>query len=146
LPKLTLVAPLPVRSEVIRGAIAACGLGDSLPAVYSAGDGVRLVVDTRHGKVWVDELEIPELQCGTHPFNFVTLLARARGGPVALEKISEELSSGRQDNTSAARQAKAEAKKIMCDALVAAGRTAIDDPFPTAGTGNYRCALPSYVV
>jgi hypothetical protein len=145
MPKVILDSPLPRRPQVIRSAIAACGLRDSLPAVYSAEDGVRLVVDTRHGKVWIDQVEILELQCGTHPFNFVTLLARARG-PVAIEEISEKLSPGRQDGTSAARQAKGEAKKIICDAMAAVGRTFAEDPFPSAGTGYYRCALASYVV
>jgi len=145
LAKVMLDAPVPSRRQVIRDAITVCGIADSLPAVHRAPDGARLVVDVRLKKVWVDGIEIVGLKPDTHAFRFVELLAKSRGALVSADDITAGLSVARQDGTTTARQAKNAAKKIIVDAMAVAGRTFVVDPFPSAGTGFYRCAFPSYV-
>jgi hypothetical protein len=96
------------------------------------------------GKVWVDGVEIANLPPGSKPFQFITFMAR-HSAPVCRNEIVKEISPGRQDEDVVARQAKSSANKMIAKAMSAAGRTWNEDPFPTAGTGLYRCALPAYV-
>ncbi|MDP8983020.1 MAG: hypothetical protein M3O35_20785 [Acidobacteriota bacterium] len=144
LSKVLLDSVLPKRNQVVREAIKACGLANSMAAIDCAPDGARLVVDTRLQKVWVDGLEINNLPAESHPFRFIELMARSCG-PMSLNEISAKLSSGRQDGNTTARQAKGNAKRIISEALLADGRELDGDPFPSAGGGFYRCALPSHV-
>jgi hypothetical protein len=144
LSKVLLDSVLPKRHQVVREAIKACGLADSMAAIDCAPDGARLVVDTRLQKVWVDGLQINNLPAESHPFRFIELMARSCA-PMSLNEISAKLSSGRLDGNTTARQAKGNAKRIISEALLADGRELDGDPFPSAGGGYYRCALPSHV-
>jgi hypothetical protein len=137
--------PVPSREEALRGAVAAAGLQHAVPALFMAPAGVRLVVDRTRGMVWVDGHPIHELKPGNRPFRFVTLLAEAMGRPVESFAIKAELSDARQDGDTVTRQAKTNANKAIREAMAAAGRPFEEDPFPTCGTGMYRCTLPSFV-
>jgi len=64
---------------------------------------------------------------------------------VSRDEIVKNLSSGRQDEDVAARQAKTAANKAIAKAMTAAGREFDTDFFPAAGIGFYRCTLPAYV-
>lgn len=141
-----IIDPLPTRAEVTRKAIAASGLTSAVPAVFSAPEGTRLVVDSARGKVWIDGVEIEGLRAGTHPFRLVDALAKRSPSAVSTEELTNELSGARKDGDTTARQAKAAAKKHISEAMAKAGRTLDEDPFPIAKTGYYRCALLSYVV
>jgi hypothetical protein len=145
LPAAAVQHTLPSREEVIRAGIAAAGLQSAVPAVYIVPDGVRLVVDRARGMVWVDGLPINGLKPGSHPFQFVTLLAEAMGHPVDSLAIKAALSDARRDDNTVTRQAKAKANQAIREAMAAAGRAFEGDPFPPCGTGLYRCTLPSYV-
>jgi len=144
LAKITLESALPTRRVIIREAAHACGLADCIPALYTAPDRARLIVDTRMGKVWVDGVEIANLPPGSKPFQFITFMAR-HSTPVSRDEIVKEISPGRTDEDTVARQAKSSANKLIVNAMSAADRNWNEDPFPNAGTGFYRCALPAYV-
>ncbi|HTU34518.1 MAG TPA: hypothetical protein VMF66_12015 [Candidatus Acidoferrum sp.] len=144
LTQVTLEKVIPTQRGVIRDALCACGLADHVPAIHVAPDGARLIVDTKLGRIWVDGVEIGGLQPTSHPFKFITLMARG-SAPVSRDEIVKELSSGRQDEDVAARQAKTAANKAIAKAMTAAGRSFDPDFFPAAGTGFYRCTLPAYV-
>lgn len=146
LPAAVLEDPLPSREQAIRVAIAAAGLADVVPAVFTAPDGARLVIDTRRGIVWVDGIEITDMKQGTHPFRFVERLARYSAIAVSTRDLTAELSGARDDGNTAARQAKAAARRLIREALAQAGRSCEEDFFPVSGTGAYRCAIVSYVV
>lgn len=143
LASVMLESALPTSRWLIRQAVYACGLDGSVPAVHVAPDGARLVVDTRIGKVWVDGVEIGGLPTDSHAFQLIELLARR--SPMSAEDVVAKISPGRQDGTTAARQAKSNAKQMIVEAMAAAGRTFDEDPFPSAGRGLYRCAFPSFV-
>lgn len=143
LAKVILESPIPELHQVIRNAIQVCGFAN-VTAIHSAPDGARLVVDTICKKVWIDGVEIGGLQADSHAFKLIELMARA-SMPVSHDEITANLSAGRQDENTVARQAKTAARKTIREAMTAAGRTFDDDPFPSAGTGFYRCTLPAYV-
>jgi hypothetical protein len=124
--------------------VAAAGVTDRVSALSVARDGARLVVDTRRQLVWVDGVLITSLRPDTHPYRFVLRMAQATA-PVSQDVLTEELSGARQDGTTTARQAKKNAKDAIRDALAVAGRELGEDPFPSCGTGHYRCILPSDV-
>lgn len=142
--QVTLETLIPTRRSLIRGALDACGLADLAPAIHSAPDGARLVVDTMLGRLWIDGVEIGGLQPNFHPFKFITLMAR-HSTPVSHDEIVKELSSARQDENMAARQAKTAANKAIARAMTAADHAFDRDYFPAAGTGFYRCTLPAFV-
>lgn len=145
LAKVRLAEPLPSQGLVIRESIAACGLASAVAAVYSAPDNARLVVDTIRGQVWVDGVEIRAIHTGTHPFQLVEALARSSPSPVSTEDLTTQLSEARKDGDTTARQAKADARKSIINAMAEAGREFDEDPFPSGPTGCYRCAFVSYV-
>jgi hypothetical protein len=142
---IPLDSALPSKKDVIRSAISACSLTDSTPAIYFCHDDARLVVDARLKRVWVDGVELTDLQPDSQAFRFVEVMVRNQG-PVSTEHLSSILSSGRQDGNTTARQAKNQVRKIIAEAMRGAGRVFDEDPFPSAGTGNYRCAFPPFVV
>jgi hypothetical protein len=117
---------------------------DTVPVIHAAPEGARLVVDTKFNKIWIDSVEILGLQPDSHSFRFIVALARSPLR-VSSNDISEMLSPGRQDGNTPARQAKNQARKIIIAAMAASNRSFDEDPFPSAGPGHYRCALPSYV-
>lgn len=137
--------PLPVREDVIRAAISQFGLESMVPAVHYAPSGTRLVVDTKHGKVWLDGIEITGLRPGTQPFRFVEILANRCPSSMSAYELTDALSGGRQDGDTTARQAKLAARKAIADAIARAGRQVPDDLFPTQA-GSYRCTIRSHVV
>lgn len=144
LARVVIDSALPTKRELTRSAISACGLLDTVPAIHAAPDGARLVVDTKFNKIWIDDIEIPGLQADSHSFRFIEAMARSPLR-VSSNDMSEKLSPGRQDGNTSARQAKTQVKKIITAAMAASGRSFDEDPFPSAGPGHYRCALPSYV-
>ena len=139
--------PLPSRQDVVRGAIAAAGLTEAVPALFTSPENTRLVVDTRLGKVWFDGVEVPALRPETHPFMLVEAVARACPRAVPKTDLSSSLSSSRVDGDTSARQAKSQAVRLIRAATAAAGRALepLLDPFPSMG-GSYRCVVSSYVV
>lgn len=134
---------LPTRHSLIRQAIYKCGLDGCVPATHIAPEEARLVIDTQIGKVWVDGVEIGSLPRDSHAFQFIELLARK--SPVSADDVVAKISPGRQDDTTAARQAKSQAKQIIATAMAALGRTLDEDPFPSAGRKLYRCAFPAFL-
>ena len=64
---------------------------------------------------------------------------------MSADDVVAKISPGRQDDTTAARQAKSQAKQIIAAAMAGAGRTFDEDPFPSAGKKLYRCAVPAFV-
>jgi hypothetical protein len=146
LPTALLRGALPSRASVIREAIYACGLTNAVPAVFSAPEGTRLVVDTQRGQIWIDGVEIQGIHRGTHPFGLVEALAKSLTSPVSTRDLSHALSGARRDGDTTARQAKTAARKCIEEAMARAGRAFDEDPFPSGPTGCYRCAIPSYVV
>jgi hypothetical protein len=144
LTQVTLETLIPTRRSLIRDALNACGLADLVPAIHIAPDDARLVVDAKHGRLWIDGMEIGGVQPNSHPFKFIALMARGLTR-VSRDEIVRELSSGRQDEDVAARQAKTAANKAIVKAMTAAGHSIVSDFFPAAGTGFYRCTLPGFV-
>lgn len=143
LARVVLESALPEPRSLIRQAIYACGLDSSVAAIQIAPDGARLIVDTQIGKVWIDGVEIRGIPTDSHAFQFIELLARR--SPVSADEIVDKISPGRQDDTTAARQAKSQAKQMIAESMAAAGRSLDEDPFPSAGRRLYRCALLAYV-
>ena len=144
LAKVIIDSALPTERELKRRAINSCGLADSVPAIHAAPDGARLVVDTKFSRIWIDDIEIVGLQPDSHPFRFIEIMARS-SVRVSSEEMSTKLSPGRQDGNTSARQAKNQVKKTITAAMAAAGHSFDEDPFPSAGSGHYRCAFPSHV-
>jgi hypothetical protein len=146
LARVLLDSALPTRQALVRQAVNACGLDATLPAIHTAPDGARLVVDTRIGKVWVDGVEIHGLSSDSQPFKFLVFMARS-SMPVTRDEIVNVISPGRQrqDEDTAARQAKSRTRELIAESMAAVGRSLDEDPFPAAGRGFYRCALPPYV-
>ncbi len=143
--KVILDGPSPSRRFVIRAAIAANGLNDKMPAVYCSPDRARLVVDLRLKKAWIDGIELTDLKPDSHVFRFIEILANSGGNPISTVAITEALSPARADGDTTARSAKLSAKKLINKAMADAGHTIDNDIFPSAGTGHYRCTLPSFV-
>jgi hypothetical protein len=143
---VTLESALPTKQELIRQAVCACALDGSVPALFTAPDGARLVVDTRLGKVWVDGVEIKGLSSDSQPYKFLVLMANS-STPVSRDEIVNVISPGRQkqDEDTAARQAKSRARELIAEAMAAVGRSFDEDPFPAAGRGLYRCAFLSHL-
>jgi len=135
---------LSTKGEVVRAAILACGIAENVPAIYSAPEEAKLVVDSKQKRIWIEGVEITGIQPDTHGYFFVEALAR-HPGPLSLEELSKKLSQGRQDGDLSARQAKTHVRKMIAEAMAAVGRSFDEDPFPTGGRGCYRCALPPYV-
>ncbi|WP_263356153.1 hypothetical protein [Acidicapsa ligni] len=145
LPTVIIESALSTRGEVMRSAINACGVTDSVAAIHIAPDGARLVVDSQLKKVWIDGLEIAGLPLDSHPFKLIELMVRRSPAPVSIQEISTVLSPYRQDGNLSARQAKSEAKKIIVNAMAAHGRSFHEDLFPSVGSGFYRCAFPPFI-
>lgn len=139
--------PIPSRKPVIRDCARACGFLDRLAAIFRAPEGAELVVDTRLKKVWIYGAEVKELRPDSQQFRFVEMLAGSNGDRVSVEAITRVLSEARYltDGTTTARQAKSRANKFIIPALKTAAVTDTSDPFPSAGTGFYRCRLRSFV-
>ena len=142
-----LSGPIPSEQQVIRDGAAACGFAAKLPAIVRAPESAELVVDTRLKKVWVCGNEVQQLSPDSQLFQFVEMLAGSDGAPVSSGEITQALSEARfqTDGTTTARQAKLKAKKLILQALEAADAPDTSDPFPSAGTGCYRCRLRSFV-
>lgn len=138
-------SPLPSRADVISAAVAAAGLRGTVPAIYSAPAGTRLVVDTVRGAVWFDGLPIPGINAPTHAFRFVELLARSAPHPLTGDELVRVLSPARDDENVPARRAKHIAANAIRSVLEQAGRP-YEDPFPSAAKHGYRCIVPAHVV
>lgn len=136
--------PLPARNSLVRAITAKLNLTEQLPAILTAPDKARLIVDTRRGVIWYDRIEVPDLKPGTHQFQFIELLARTAPGAVSKDDLVKHLSCGRSDGDQAARSAKAKAKKAIGAALEAAG-IRFQDPFQSED-GCYRLTVLSYIV
>ena len=144
---VVLSGPIPSKQQVVRDGAKACGFADELPAIHRAPDNIELVVDKRLKTVWVCGNEVHDFTPDSQQFQFVEMLAAANGAPVSLDQITQAISAGRlgADGTTAARQAKTRAKRIVVQALTACAGDNSSDPFPSAGRGYYRCTLRSFV-
>jgi hypothetical protein len=143
---VTLESALPSKQGLIHQAVCACGIDASVPALHTAPEGARLVVDTRLAKVWVDGVEIKGLSNDSQPYKFLVLMAKS-STPVSRDDIVNLISPGRQkqDEDTAARQAKSRARELITESMATLGQSFDEDPFPAAGRGHYRCAVLSYV-
>jgi hypothetical protein len=83
------------------------------------------------------------LQTDSHAFQLIELLALK--SPVSADEVIAKISPGRQDDTTAARQAKRQAKQAIAAAMAASGRIFDEDPFPPAGKKLDRCAFAPFV-
>ena len=144
---VVLSSAIPSKHQIIHDGAAACGFADQLPAIYRAPESSELVVDKRLKKVWVYRNEVHHLSPDSQIFKFVEMLAGSNGAPVSFEAITQALSAARlqTDGTTTARQAKMQTKNQIVRALKVAGATDTSDPFPSGGTGHYRCRLRSFV-
>lgn len=138
--------PLPSPKEVTRAVIAACGLTNKVPAVFTAPEGSRLVVDSRVSKVWIDGIEITGLRAGSHPFRLVEALARACPEGVPTDSLTKDLSGARMDGDTTARQAKTAALRAIHQSMAETGRTFEEEPIVSGPPGFYRCTLLAHVV
>ena len=135
---------IPDRQRIIPDIITACNLAGQVPALWTAPANARLVVDTQRGKVWFDKVEITDLKRGTHPFNFVRILAENSPRAIDKHELAAQISAGRTDGDQTARTAKMAAKKCIEAALKAKGLT-LDDPFKSE-TCSYRLTVLAYIV
>ena len=99
-------SPLPHRERVIADIVAAYNL--VVPAILTAPEASRLVVDERFGKIWFDRVEISTLTAGTQAYKFVAILARNPHAAVNKYVLSEQLSPASQGDDYPARAAKAD--------------------------------------
>ena len=138
---------IPSNRQVLLEGTQAYGLADRLPAIVRAPPRAELVVDLRLKKVWVCGNEVHHILPDSQLFQFVEILAGSNNAPVSCDEITRALSAARlrTDGTTTARQVKMRAKKLIVEELKAAGSEDTSDPFPTAGTGCYRCRLLSFV-
>lgn len=143
-PSVLLDSPLPAKNALVRAIATKLNLAHTLPAIVTAPDTARLVVDTRQGTIWFDRTEVPDLKPGTHPFAFTEILARNAPNTVSKDVLLAHLSPGRGDGDQAARSAKTKARKAMEEALQGTG-ACFDDPFRSE-SGGYRLTVPAYVV
>lgn len=144
LSEVLLDGPLPDRRRVVQDIIGVAGLQDRAQAIQLAPAGARLVVDTRHGKVWLDGVEVLGLRPPGQPFGFVEALASACPSPLDGHELSGRLSPGRGDGDQAARSAKTAANKLIRSALSAQGRP-YEDIFRSE-KGRFRLTVPPFVV
>jgi hypothetical protein len=133
---------LPDRWRVVRDIIAAAKLEDQVPARLIAPPAARLVVDSRLGKIWYDETEITGLEPGTHPFQFLEIVAGIAPSVINKHNIAKQLSEGRKDGDQVVRAAKSKAIKLIETALAAKGLP-FEDPFKSE-RGSFRLTVPAY--
>jgi hypothetical protein len=105
-----------------------------------------IAFNARIGKVWVDGVEIKGLSSDSQPYKFLVLMANS-STPVSRDEIVNVISPGRQkqDEDTAAQQAKSRARQLIAEAMAAVGRSFDEDPFPAAGRGLYRCTFLSHL-
>jgi hypothetical protein len=144
IPSVVVDNPLPARNAMIRAIAAKLNLTEQLPAVLTAPEKARLIVDTQRGTIWFDRIEVADLKPGTHQFRFAELLARKAPAIVSKEELAKELSQGRTDGDQAARSAKTKLNQAIRAALEGSGHQ-FEDPFRSEG-GCYRLIVPPYVV
>ncbi|RNL64480.1 hypothetical protein [Zhongshania marina] len=130
---------LPERQRLIQDIIAKTNLEGRVPALLTAPERARLVVDSRLGKIWVDGIHIAGLDPGTHPFRFVELLAKSAPNPINKHDLASQLSESRNDGDQTARSAKTAANKKIKTALENEGRS-FEDPFKSEN-GLYRLII-----
>lgn len=144
-PSVLMPRLLPAKNALIRAIASKLSLTDQLPAVLTAPDNARLIVDTKRGEIFFDRVHVTGLTTGTHPFHFTELVARNAPRPVPSDDLVRVLSSGRSDGDQTARTAKSKAKKAIEDALQAAGVASFEDPFRPEN-GSYRLTVIPHVV
>ena len=139
--------PIPRRRQVIRDGADACGIGERLTAIERAPEEAELVVDRRLKRVWVCGTELRQVNPDSQQFRFLEMFAGSGGAPISGDAVTRALSAARlqTDGTTTARQTKMRVKKLVVQALQAADSGDTSDPFPSAGTGAYRCRLRSFV-
>lgn len=133
---------LPDRQRVVQDIVAASNLAGQASALQTAPPKARLVVDIRLGKIWFDGIEITGLKSGTHPFQFVEILAKNAPATINKYDLATQLSASRTDGDQATRTAKMEANKHIKAALEAKGLS-FEDPFRSEN-GSYRLIVTAY--
>lgn len=136
--------PLPTKNTLVRAIAAKLNLTEQLPAILTAPERARLIVDTIRGTIWFDRILVPDLKPGTHQFLFIEVLAKNAPAAVTKDELVKQLSYGRSDGDQAARSAKAKAKKAIEDALQRSARR-FEDPFRSEN-GCYRLTVAAYVI
>jgi hypothetical protein len=101
-PTVILDKPLPARNALVRSIASKLNLTEQLPAILTAPEKARLIVDTKRGTIWFDGIEVPDLKPGTHQFSFTELVARKAPAAVSGEDLVQHLSVGRSDGDQAA--------------------------------------------
>jgi hypothetical protein len=144
IPSVVLQNPLPAKNALIRAIAAKLNLTEQLPAILTAPDAARLVVDTRRGTIWFDGRVIPDLKPNTQPFDFVELLARNASNVVSTDELLKVLSPASESDNQPVRIAKSKAKKAIADVVQGTG-VHFADPFQAVRTG-YRLTVPAYVL
>ena len=143
-PSVLLENPLPAKNALVRAMATKLDLTEQLPAILTAPEKARLIVDTRCGTIWFDGIAIPGLKPDTHQFRFAELLARKAPGPVSKDDVVQQLSCGRADGDQAARSAKSKATKAIRAAVQGTG-SRFEDPFRSEN-GCYRLTVLACVV
>lgn len=144
IPAVILDSPLPARNSLVRAIGAKLNLADQLPAILTAPETARLIVDRRRGIIWFDGVQITELKPDTHQFKFAEILVERAPAAVPKDDVVRHLSYGRADGDQAARAAKMRANKVIREALEAAGHT-FEDPF-LSGNGCYRLTVRGHML
>lgn len=142
LAEILLEGPLPDLLPLRRDIVKAANLSDQVPALALAPPNARLVVDSVHGRIWFDGIEVTALKPETQPFRFVEILARSSPKTINKHELANKLSHGRGDGDQGARSAKTAACKCIRAAVKAGGRT-FEDPFKSEA-GSYRLTVPSF--
>lgn len=133
---------LPDPQRVVKDIISLTKLENQAPALLTAPNNARLVVDTRLGIIWFDGIEITGLKSGTHPFRFVSALAKNAPATISKHDLVALLSESRTDGDQTARAAKMAANKLIKAALEAKSLS-FEDPFRSEN-GSYRLIVPAY--
>jgi hypothetical protein len=143
-PTVILDRPLPAKNALVRGIATKLNLTEQLPAILTAPEKARLIVDTQRGKIWFDGIEVTDLKPDTHQFKFAELLARKAPAAVLKEELAKHLSYGSKDGDQTARSAKTKTKKAIQDAVQGKGLT-FEDPFRSEN-GSYRLTVLGHVI
>jgi hypothetical protein len=141
-PEVLLDRPLPSPRRAISAMLFKTGLAAQVPALFTAPEGARLIVDLRFGCIWFDGVLIAELTAGTQHFRYVEIVARASPRAIDSGEVSKQISN-RDDGDQVARTAKTNANKSLQKAMRAAGHKFVS-PFQAKG-GTHRATVLCHV-
>lgn len=143
IPSTIVENPLPAKNTLIRAIAAKLNLTEQLPAILTAPEKARLIMDRSRGMIWFDGIEITDLKPDTHQFKFTEILIERSPRAVPKEDIVKHLSFARDDGDQAARAAKMNASKAIRKAVERAGHS-FEDPFRSEN-GCYRLTIQAHM-